>query len=67
VNSIEYLTTPRTLDQHVTLLYRALLGRMPGPGETTPWVTQLAEQVAIVVDAFVNSAEFRARLPVLFQ
>ncbi len=67
VNSAEYLSTPRTLDQFVTSLYRGILGRDPGSGETTPSVNYLAATLAGVEDAFITSAEFQARFQAMFK
>jgi hypothetical protein len=64
--SREYTSTPRTLAEHVTRLYRAFLGREPEPGAVTPWVDFLVVQRAGLADAFIQSPEFAFRLRTLF-
>jgi uncharacterized delta-60 repeat protein len=66
LNSIEYLSLPRTLADHVTILYQALLAREPAVAEEALWVTYLAGQLALVADGFIASAEFQARWQQLF-
>ena len=64
--SREYTSTPRTLAEHVTRLYRAFLSREPEPGAVTPWVDFLVVQRAGLADAFIQSPEFAFRLRTLF-
>ena len=59
LSSEEYLGVPKTLAEHVTILYRALLGREPGAGEVEPWVEYLA--VPFIEDQFIESSEFATR------
>ena len=66
LESREYTSTPRTLAEHVTRLYRAFLGREPEPGVVTPWVNSLVVQRAGLADAFIQSPEFAFRLRTLF-
>ncbi len=61
-DSQEYTSTPRTMGQHVRILYRALLGRDPEPTGQQAWVSFLAGQLATLVDVMVASGEYRARL-----
>jgi hypothetical protein len=61
LNSPEYLGVPRTLADHVAILYAALLARESGPGEMTPWVSFLAGQLGPLEDALIDSAEFRSQ------
>jgi Domain of unknown function (DUF4214) len=65
-NSSEYLSVPRTLADHVTILYQALLAREPAAEEETLWVTYLACQLGLLEDGFVASEEFQARWQQLF-
>jgi hypothetical protein len=67
LNSAEYLAVPRTLAQHVAVLYRAVLGRAPSAAESASWVTLLTAELARSHEAFVNSGEFRDRAQFLFQ
>lgn len=57
--SEEYLSVPRTLAEHVTILYRALLAREPGAGEVAPWVDELA--APFIADQLIESPEFAIR------
>jgi Domain of unknown function (DUF4214) len=66
-NSSEYLSVARTLDQHVTILYRALLAREPDASGLQSFVTSLAGQLAVIEDAFISSMEFQVRFQSLFQ
>jgi hypothetical protein len=65
-NTLEYLSEPRTLDDHVTVLYRALLAREPDAGERAWWVAYLAGQLAALEDEVMASSEFEARVYRLF-
>jgi Domain of unknown function (DUF4214) len=65
-NTGEYLGMPRTLDDHVTVLYRALLAREPDAGERGLWVEDLAGQLADLEDDVMASPEFEARVYRLF-
>jgi len=42
--SLEYLSVPRTLADHVIVLYRTLLAREPDAGGLAGWVEYLAGQ-----------------------
>jgi uncharacterized delta-60 repeat protein len=64
--SLEYLHVPRTLVDHVTVLYRALLAREPDAGELAWWVDDLAEQLAALEDDMMDSPEFETRVYHLF-
>ena len=44
-NSLEYLSVPRTLADHVTVLYRALLAREPDAEGLAWWVDDLGRAV----------------------
>jgi hypothetical protein len=59
LSSEEYRSVPKTLAESVTILYRGLLGREPGPGEVEAWVEYLA--VPSLEDRFIESSEFAAR------
>jgi Domain of unknown function (DUF4214) len=61
-----YLRVPRTLADHVTILYRALLARAPTAEEEMLWVDYLTGQLARLEDGFIESAEFQARWQQLF-
>ena len=61
LDSAEYLAVPRTLADHVTVRYRALLGREPGDGDVSGWVDYLSAQRASIEDRFVESPEFLAQ------
>jgi hypothetical protein len=65
-NTGEYLSVPRTLADHVTVLYRALLAREPDVGGLTWWVDDLAGQFAEIEDGIMASPEFEARVYRLF-
>jgi hypothetical protein len=65
-NSLEYLSVPRTLADHVNILYQALLAREPAAEEDALWVTYLAGQLALIEEGFIQSAEFQARWQSLF-
>ena len=67
LNSTEYLATPRTLADHVTILYRTFLDRDPDPTGLAGWVNYLAVQYGTLQDAFIASAEFQGRFANLFQ
>ena len=63
----EYLSIPRTLTQHVSIIYRALLAREADPGGLEGWVDYLARQLALDEDALIASMEFQAYFNDLFQ
>jgi hypothetical protein len=65
-NSLDYLSVPRTLADHVTVLYRALLAREPDAGEQAVWVDELAGQLATLEDEVMASPEFEAHVYSLF-
>ena len=65
-NSLEYLGMPRTLTDHVTVLYRALLAREPDAEGLAWWVEDLARQLAAIEDSVMASPEFEAHVYRLF-
>jgi hypothetical protein len=65
-NSLEYLAVPRTLADHVTILYRALLAREPDAREQALWVDDLAGQLTTLEDNVMASPEFEAHVYRLF-
>ena len=65
-NSLEYLSVPRTLADHVTVLYRALLAREPDAGGLVEWMDDLAEELAALEDDVMASPEFEAHVYHLF-
>jgi uncharacterized delta-60 repeat protein len=65
-NTGEYLGVPRTLADHVTVLYRALLAREPDAGEQAWWVAYLAGQLVEIEDDVMASPEFEAYVDRLF-
>ena len=65
-NTDEYLGMPRTLPDHVTVLYRALLAREPDTGGLAWWVDDLAGQLAAIEDDLMASPEFEASVYRLF-
>ena len=65
-NTGEYLGVPRTLADHVTVLYQALLAREPDAGEQAWWVEYLAGQLADLEDDIMASPEFEAYVDRLF-
>jgi uncharacterized delta-60 repeat protein len=65
-NSLEYLSVPRTLADHVTVLYRALLAREPDMGGLTWWVGDLAGQLAMLEDDIMATPEFETHVYRLF-
>jgi uncharacterized delta-60 repeat protein len=65
-NTLKYLGEPRTLDEHVTVLYGALLAREPDAGEQAWWVDDLAGQLADLEDEIMASPEFETRVYRLF-
>jgi hypothetical protein len=67
LNSTEYLSTPRTLAEHVAILYRTFLDREPDPTGLGGWVNYLAVQYGTLQDAFIASAEFQSRFANLFR
>jgi uncharacterized delta-60 repeat protein len=64
--TLDYLSQPRTLDEHITVLYRALLAREPDAGEQAWWVDDLAEQLAALEDEVMASSEFEVHVYRLF-
>jgi hypothetical protein len=66
-NSSECLSVARTLDQHVTIFYRALLAREPDVDGLQSFVTFLAGQLAAIENTFIYSVEFQVRFQGLFQ
>jgi matrixin len=66
-DSPEYLVAPRTLAEHSTRLYRALLARDASFDEVAAVVGALATQLTDIEDAFVRSSEFLARCAALFR
>ena len=65
--SPEYNSVPRTLAQHVRILYRTFLGREPEAGATAPWVSFLVAQRGGMADTFILSPEFQFIFHSLFQ
>jgi uncharacterized delta-60 repeat protein len=65
-NSLDYLSVPRTLADHVTVLDRALLAREPAAGEQAWWVAYLAGQLVEIEDDVMASPEFEAHVYRLF-
>ena len=57
--SPEYNSVPRTLAEHVRILYRTFLGREPEAGATAPWVSFLVAQRGGMADTFILSPEFQ--------
>ena len=51
---------PRTLADHVTVLYRALLAREPDAGEQALWVDYLTGQLVTIENNVMASPEFEA-------
>jgi uncharacterized delta-60 repeat protein len=62
----EYLGVPRTLADHVTVLYRALLAREPDARGLAWGVESLAGQLAALEDDLMAGPEFEARVYRLF-
>ena len=67
LDSPEYLAQPRTLAQHVAVLYHTFLGRSPGAAETAAWVKALRSELAESHEAFIRSDEFAQRSQALFR
>jgi hypothetical protein len=65
-NSLEYLSVPRILADHVTVLYRAFLAREPDAGGLAWWLDDLAGQLTTLEDDVMASSEFEARVYRLF-
>ena len=65
-NTGEYLGLPRTLADHVPVLYRALLAHEPDAGGLAWWVNDLAGQLTTLEDEVMASPEFEARVYRLF-
>ncbi len=66
LNSDDFVGVPRTLAQHVRVLYRALLGREPNAEGQAAWVDSLAAQLAILGGRASDAAEFETRIARLF-
>jgi uncharacterized delta-60 repeat protein len=64
--SLEYLSMPRTLADHVTVIYRALSAREPDVGGLAWWVDDLAGQLTTLEDDVMASPEFEAHVYRLF-
>ena len=64
-DSAEFRTTrPLTIEGLVSALYRGLLGRDPEPEGQSFWTTLIRQQrIAVAVDAFAGSEEFRNLVP----
>jgi hypothetical protein len=67
LNSEEFTRTPRTFDQHVRILYRALLGRDPSAGDAASSADYLAAQLASLSARPGEIAEFEARVARIFR
>lgn len=65
-NSGEYTAQPRTLADHVSRVYRALLGRSPEEPETTAWVDYLATQLGTLSPREEDVSAFVSRVTQLF-
>ena len=65
-SSSEYLGTPRTLVQHVTVLHQSVLAREPEADEQKAWMDYLTGELWGIAEMFINSAEFQERLHRLF-
>jgi hypothetical protein len=65
-NTGEYLGVPRTLADHVMVLYRALLAREPDVGGLVEWVDDLAGQLSTLEDEVMASPEFEVHVYRLF-
>jgi uncharacterized delta-60 repeat protein len=66
LNSLEYLAEPRTLADHVTVLYRALLAREPEARGLAKGVEYLAGQLADFEAGIMANPEFEAHAYRLF-
>jgi hypothetical protein len=66
-NSEEYTSRPRTLSDHVSRVYRAVLGRAPGEPETTAWVDYLATQLGTLSPRAEDVSAFVSRVTQLFR
>jgi Domain of unknown function (DUF4214) len=66
-HSSEYLSLPRILAQHVTLLYRSLLAREADAAGLEAWVNELARQLQATEEAFLNGTEFQEHFRALYQ
>jgi uncharacterized delta-60 repeat protein len=65
-NTLDYLSEPRTLADHVTVLYGALLAREPDAGERALWVDDLAGQLVTIESDVMASPEFETHVYSLF-
>ncbi len=65
-NSEEYTSQPRTLADHVSRVYRAVLDRAPGEPETTAWVDYLATQLGTLSPREEDVGAFVSRVTQLF-
>jgi Domain of unknown function (DUF4214) len=62
----EYVGVPRTLADHVTVVYGALFARTPVTDELGWWVDDLARQLVALEDDLMAGLEFEARVYRLF-
>jgi hypothetical protein len=67
LNSVEYLSVPRTLWGYVWVFYRALLGRNPTSDEVASVAGYLATRLAEIEDILINTAEFQVRFRSVFE
>jgi hypothetical protein len=65
-NSLEYLSVPRTLADHVTVVYRAFLAREPDAQGLAWWVDDLAGRLGEIEDDVMACPEFEIRVYRLF-
>jgi Zn-dependent metalloprotease len=65
--SDEFNSRPRTLAQHVVILYRTFLGRDPSAAEIGPWVDYHESFRINVENFFIGSAEFQNHFASLFR
>jgi hypothetical protein len=59
VSSPEYLSVPKSLTEHIVILYRALLAREPRADEVDAWAAYLV--APFIEDQFIDSPEFAER------
>jgi len=59
----EYRARKVTRPDHVTALYRAILGRDPDASGLNGWVGAIQDRVASTVRSFIGSPEFHALVP----
>jgi pectate lyase len=64
--SDEYTARARTLDEHVGIVYRSILGRAPDAAETTGWVDYLATRLGWLAPRDEDVAAFVDRASRLF-